>query len=130
MFTQNSGQNKCLENFKLKPQRWRVTVFCLRKPRWWLQLWPSSFNVPLVWFLNLFGVKAQIWNLPKVQQVTIRKFLWKRAEMESADFFVNQTLVNRAAVDTYTFHSMLFQFCVTTATLINFTQNSDLNKSV
>ena len=48
--------------------------------------------------------------------------------MESADFFVNQTLVNRAAVDTYTFHSMLFQFCVTTATLINFTQNSDLNK--
>ena len=50
--------------------------------------------------------------------------------MGSADFFVNQTLDNRAAVDTYTFDPMLFQFCVTTATLINFTQNSDLNKSV
>ena len=50
--------------------------------------------------------------------------------MGSADFFVNQTLDNRAAVDTYTFDPMLFQFCVTTATLINFNQNSDLNKSV
>ena len=50
--------------------------------------------------------------------------------MESPDFFVVKTVDNRAAVATYTFDPMLFQFCVTIATLINFTQNSDLNKSV
>ena len=50
--------------------------------------------------------------------------------MESSDFFVIKKVGNRAAVDTYTFDPMLFQFCVTIATLINFTQNSDLNKSV
>ena len=50
--------------------------------------------------------------------------------MDSADFFMNQTLDNRVAKDTYTFDPMLFQFCVTTATLIKFTLNSDLNKSV
>ena len=50
--------------------------------------------------------------------------------MESPDFFGIKKLVNTAAVDTYTFDPMLFQFCVTIATLINFTQNSDLNKSV
>ena len=48
--------------------------------------------------------------------------------MESPDFFVIKKVDNRIAVDTYTFDPMLFQFCVTTATLINFTQNSDLNK--
>ena len=50
--------------------------------------------------------------------------------MEEPDFFVIKKVGNRAVVDTYTFDSMLFQFCVTTAILINFTQNSDLNKSV
>ena len=50
--------------------------------------------------------------------------------MESPDFFMIKKVDNRAAVDTYTFDPMLLQFCVTTATLINFTQNSDLNKSV
>ena len=50
--------------------------------------------------------------------------------MESADFFVNQILDNRAVVSTYTFNPILFQFCVATATFINFIQNSDLNKSV
>ena len=48
--------------------------------------------------------------------------------MESPDFFVIKKADNRADVDTYTFDPMLFQFCVTTATLINFTQKSDLNK--
>ena len=90
---------------------------------------PSSFNVSLVWFLNLFGVKVRISNLPKVQQVTITEFLWKCADMESPDFFVIKKVGNRAVVDTYTFDPMLLQFCVTIATLINFTQNSDLNKS-
>ena len=50
--------------------------------------------------------------------------------MESPDFFVIRKVDNRIAVDTYTFDLMMFQFCVTTATLIKFTQNSDLNKSV
>ena len=50
--------------------------------------------------------------------------------MDSPDFFVIKEVGNRAAVETYTFHPILFQFCVTIATLINFTQNSDLNKSV
>ena len=50
--------------------------------------------------------------------------------MENADFFVNQTLDKRAAVDTYTFDAMLFEFCITSATLIKFSQNSDLDKSV
>ena len=91
---------------------------------------PSSFNVSLVWFFNLFGVKVWILNLRKVQQVTIREFLWKCAGMESPDFFVINKVGNRAAVDTYTCDPMLFQFCRTTAILINFTQNSNLNKSV
>ena len=50
--------------------------------------------------------------------------------MESSDIFVINKVGNRAPVDTYTFDPMLFQFCVTIAILINFTQNSDLNKSV
>ena len=37
--------------------------------------------------------------------------------MKSADIFMNQTLDNRVAKDTYTFDPMLVQFCVTTATL-------------
>ena len=90
----------------------------------------SSFNVLLVSFLNLFGVKVQISNLQKVQQVTIREFLWKCAEMESPDPFVIKKVDNRVTVDTYSFDPLLSQFCVTTATLINFTQTSDLNKSV
>ena len=51
--------------------------------------------------------------------------------MDSADFFVNQMVDNRAPVYTYTFDPMLFQFCITTVTLIKlpkFGQNS--NKSV
>ena len=50
--------------------------------------------------------------------------------MESPNIFVIKKVGNRAAVDTYIFDPMLFQFCVTIATLKNFTQNSDLNKSV
>ena len=50
--------------------------------------------------------------------------------MENPEFFVIKKVGNRAAVDTYLFDPILFQFCVTIATLINFTQNSDLNKSV
>ena len=65
-----------------------------------------------------------------MQQVKIRKFLRKGAEMESTDVFMNQTLDNRVAKDTYTFNPILFKFCVITATLIKFTQNSNPNKSV
>ena len=50
--------------------------------------------------------------------------------MESPHFFMIKKVDNRAAMDKYTFDPMLFQFCVTTSTLINFTQNSDLNKSL
>ena len=50
--------------------------------------------------------------------------------MESPDFFVIKKVGHRAAVDTYTFNPMLFQFCVTITRVINFTQNSELNKSV
>ena len=50
--------------------------------------------------------------------------------MESPDFSVIKQVGNKAAVDTYTFDPMLFQFCVTFVTWINFTQNSDPNKSV
>ena len=35
-------------------------------------MWASSVRMSLVSFLNLFGVKVWILNLPKVQQVTIR----------------------------------------------------------
>ena len=38
--------------------------------------------------------------------------------MESPDFFVIKKVGNRAAVDTYTFDPMLFQFCVTNFTEI------------
>ena len=48
--------------------------------------------------------------------------------MESADFFLNQTEDNRAVLYTYSFDPKLFQICLTTATLIKFTQNSDLNE--
>ena len=41
--------------------------------------------------------------------------------MESPDFFVIRKVDNMIAVDTYTFDPMLFQFCVTTATLTKFT---------
>ena len=50
--------------------------------------------------------------------------------MECPDFFVIKKVDNKASVDTYTFDPMLFQFCVTTSTLINFTQNSNVDKSV
>ena len=50
--------------------------------------------------------------------------------MGSPDLFVIKKVDNRVAVDTYSFDPLLSQFCVATATLINFTQNSDLNKSV
>ena len=50
--------------------------------------------------------------------------------MESSDFSVIKKVDNRGPVGRYTFNTMFFQFCVTIATLINFTQNSDLNKSV
>ena len=45
-------------------------------------------------------------------------------------FFFNQTVDNRATLYTYSFDPMLFQICLTTATLTKFTQNSNLNKSV
>ena len=80
--------------------------------------------------MNVFGVKLWISNLPKVQQLKIKEFLRKSDEMESLELFVIKKVDNRAAVDIYIFDPMLFQLCVTTATLINFTQNSDLNKSV
>ena len=76
-------------------------IFLFKKSCRWLQLWPSSFNVSLAWFLKPFGLKVRISNLPKVQQITVRKFLRNRAEMESTDFFMNQTLDNRVAKDTY-----------------------------
>ena len=50
--------------------------------------------------------------------------------MESSYFLVIKKVDNGDAADTYTFAPMLFQFRVTTATLINFTQKDDLNKSV
>ena len=50
--------------------------------------------------------------------------------MESPDLFVTEKVGNTTAVDTYTFNPMLFQFFITIATLINFTQNSNLSKSV
>ena len=50
--------------------------------------------------------------------------------MESPEFFLIKKVDNGTAVDTYTFNPVLFQFCVTAATLINFTKNSNLNKRV
>ena len=50
--------------------------------------------------------------------------------MESPDFLAIKKVRNRAAMNTYTFNPMLFQFCVTIPILIKFTQNSDLKKSV
>ena len=48
--------------------------------------------------------------------------------MERANFFVVKKVDNRTTVDTKTFHPLLSQYGVTTVTLINFTQNSNLNK--
>ena len=50
--------------------------------------------------------------------------------MERANFFVVKKVDNRTTVDTLTFYPILFQFRVTTVTLIKFSQNSDLNESV
>ena len=47
--------------------------------------------------------------------------------MGSADFFVKQTLHNRATVNTKTFAPMFFQCFIVIDTLIKFTQNSDLD---
>ena len=77
----------------------------------------------------MFGVKILISSLRKVQRAT-REFLSKCAEMEKTSFFVNQTVDNWAPLYTHSFDPMLFQVCLTTATLIKFTQKSDLNKSV
>ena len=66
-----------------------------------LLMWPSGLNVSLVWFLSLLGVKVLNLNLPKVQQVTIREFLWKPAEMERANFFVIKKVDNRTTVWTH-----------------------------
>ena len=107
-------------SFKLKLQQCRVAIFCLPNPCWWLWLWQSSLNVPLVWFLNLLGVKVLNLNLGPIWQAAIR----------DSHFFVVKKVDDRTAVDTFTFDQMLFQFCVTTATSINFTQSSNLNKSV
>ena len=69
MYTQSSCQNKCLGNFKLKPQQWRVTIFVSET----LDLVdgfscdPVVLNVSLVWILNMLGVKVLNLNLPKVQ---------------------------------------------------------------
>ena len=49
-----------------------------------------------------------------MQQAIIKEFLSKRAEMESADSFENQTVANRAPLHTYSFDPMLFQVCLTT----------------
>ena len=127
MFTRNSAKKQCLGNFNLKLQWWRAAIFCLRNPWWWLQLWPSSLNVPLVWFLNLLGVKVLILNLLKVQQATISEFLWKLSEMERA-MFLDKKERYRATANLYMFDLMLFQFGVTTVILIKFIQNSDLNR--
>ena len=50
--------------------------------------------------------------------------------MERANFFVVKKVDNRTTVDTETFYPVLTQICVTTHTMIKFTQNSDLNESV
>ena len=50
--------------------------------------------------------------------------------MERPDNFVTKKVDNKSAVDIYTFDPMLLRFCVTTSTLINFTQNSDLSISL
>ena len=42
--------------------------------RWWLQLWPSSFNVSLDWLLNVFCVKVMISSIEKIQQATLKEF--------------------------------------------------------
>ena len=50
--------------------------------------------------MNLFGVEVRISNLPKVQKAKIMEFLSKHTEMDSAEFFVNETLDNKAIVNT------------------------------
>ena len=61
----------------------------LTNPCWWLQLWPSSLNMPIVWFLNLFGIKIldleltestisqNQWNFVKDTYGGKHHFLWK-----------------------------------------------------
>ena len=88
-FTQDSNLlQKCLGNFYLKLQWWRAIFFvCLTDPCRELELPASSFNVmSLVWVLNLFGV--QISNLWKLQQATIKEFLWKIPGEERTNFCV------------------------------------------
>ena len=63
-----------------------LAQYRLKCPCWWLQLWLSSLNLPLVCFLNLLGVKVLILLLQKVYQAWIRKFLWKATAMKRDDF--------------------------------------------
>ena len=62
----------------------------------------------------------------EVYQATIRRFLWNTIAMESTDFFVTQMLDDKANVNTSTFDPVLFEFWVTTATMIKFTQINDV----
>ena len=52
-------------------------IFCLTNTCSWLELQSSNFNVSLVWFLNLFGVKVLISSSPNIQQTTIGNFCGK-----------------------------------------------------
>ena len=55
---------------------------------WWLQLWSSSVNLSLVWFLNLLVVKVTILNLKKVKLATFSEFAWKTLTEEISNLSV------------------------------------------
>ena len=79
-------------------------------------------------------------GLPGTQLVNLRRMkgrvdlgatqrFWTQDRLPAVEKYLDKSL-NRTTVDTETFDPMLFQFGVTTITLIKFTQISDLNKIV
>ena len=96
----NIGPNIYVSTIALLSSVMESNLFCLTNPCWWLELRSSNFNVSLVWFLNLLGVKVLISSLPKVQQAYITKILWKALVEESTIFFAKQKLFNRTIVYT------------------------------
>ena len=74
--------------------------FLFKKTLLMVSIVATWFELPLVWFLNLLGVKILDLNLPIVQQATIREFLWKPTEMERANSFAVKKVDNTTTVDT------------------------------
>ena len=55
-FTQNNDLNKSVWEILTSNHNDGEQQFFVQQTCWWLQLWPSNFNVSLDWLLNLYLV--------------------------------------------------------------------------